>query len=145
MQTYTADGVRNERTGWRDEEISTRHRKWGFNCPAVDLDFFMVEYNYGKPVGLIEYKHYLAKAPNIKHPTYRAITELANCANLPFMLAFYWPRIWAFRVYPVNKIAQEHFDAGQIFTEYDFVSRLYKLRQIVITEQLESNLLRILP
>lgn len=30
-----------ERTGWRDEEISARHRIWGVNCPAVDLDFLM--------------------------------------------------------------------------------------------------------
>ena len=58
MKNYSVDGVRQERTNWRDQELSARHRTWGFNCPAVDLDFLMVEYNIGKPVGLIEYKHF---------------------------------------------------------------------------------------
>ncbi len=35
--------VRQERTGWRDEKISQRHREWGYNCPAVDLDFEVVD------------------------------------------------------------------------------------------------------
>src|SRR5262245_54940974 len=100
-EMYSADGVRKERTGWRDAEISQRHRMWGFNCPAVDLDFLMVEYNIGKPVGLVEYKHYCAAFPNVQHATYRALAELADVAMLPFVIAFYWPAIWAFVVHPV--------------------------------------------
>ena len=30
--------VRQERSGWRDMRLSERHRRWGWNCPAVDLD-----------------------------------------------------------------------------------------------------------
>lgn len=46
-----------ERSGWRDMELSGRHRIWGFNCPAVDLDFLMVEYNLGIAIAVVEYKH----------------------------------------------------------------------------------------
>jgi hypothetical protein len=120
--------VRDERTGWRDEKISGRHRKWGWNCPAVDLDFVMVEYHMAKPVGLIEYKHYKAQMPDFNHATYRALGDLANRSNLPFMLAFYWPDIWAFRVHPLNQLAARYFNKGEVLTERDFVATLYRIR-----------------
>lgn len=134
-----------ERTGWRDGEISARHRVWGFNCPAVDLDFLMVEYNIGKPVGLVEYKHYQAKFPELNHATHRALSELADIAGLPFILAFYWPGIWAFRVFPVNAIAKQKFEKSELLTERDFVSRLYRMRRLVLSEFLKNKLFCELP
>jgi hypothetical protein len=56
--------VRRERTEWRDLELSKRHREWGLNCPAVDIDFLMVEYYYGKPVALIDYKRFTGSKDN---------------------------------------------------------------------------------
>jgi hypothetical protein len=144
-QTYSNDGVRQERTGWRDKDLSRRHRDWGFNCPAVDLDFLIVEYNIGKPVGLIEYKHHRAIRPNLQQATYRALTELARLANLPFLLAFYWPEIWAFRTTPVNDIARHEFSDDAIYTEYEFVSKLYRLRRLTLTAHLKEILQRKLP
>lgn len=140
MQQYLIDGTRLERTGWRDQEISQRHRDWGFNCPAVDLDFLMVEYNLGKPVGLIEYKHHRARFPNLLHATYLALSEMADVAQLPFVLAFYWPAIWAFRVTPVNAIAKQHFDDDEMLTERQFVQRLYRLRRLVLAATLAQRL-----
>lgn len=145
MQEWSSDGVRQERSGWRDESLSRRHREWGFNCPAVDLDFLMVEYNLGKPVGLVEYKHHQARMPSLNHATYRALSELATVANLPFVIAFYWPSSWAFRVYPVNNLSQQHFTDPEDFTERDFVRRLYKLRRLKLTEQLEGKLYTLMP
>lgn len=145
MQQWSRDGVRQERTGWRDQELSQRHRVWGHNCPAVDLDFLIVEYNVGKPVGLIEYKHHHARYPDLRHATYRALTELANVAGLPFLLAFYWPGIWAFRVTPVNSIANNHFKNGEIVTEREFVRRLYGMRRRVLTVYLEKTLCDVMP
>lgn len=128
-----------ERTGWRDKEISQRHRVWGFNCPAVDLDFVMAEYHIGKPVGLIEYKDHHARMPDLLHPTYRALADLADGyreEGLPFILAFYWSDVWAFRVYPVNTCAKGHFSQGEMLTELAFVKRLYRLRSLALTEHL---------
>jgi len=31
-------------------QLSDRHRQWGDDCPMVDLDFLMCEYNHGVPV-----------------------------------------------------------------------------------------------
>ena len=148
MQSYSADGTRQERTGWRDEEISNRHREWGFNCPAVDLDFLVAEYNFGKPVALIEYKHNRARPPVLKHATYRALSALADGYSerpLPFVVAFYWPEVWAFKITPVNQAAKESFADGEMLTEYDFVRRLYRLRRLTIASELEGKLSKQLP
>lgn len=148
MQNWSPDGTRHERTGWRDAAVSARHREWGFNCPAVDLDFLVAEYNVGKPVGLIEYKHYLAREPNILHPTYRALTDLSDNylnGSLPFLIAFYWPDIWAFRCLPVNGTAKAHFAENEILTERQFVTRLYRLRRLRLARELEDKLNDLLP
>lgn len=133
------DGVRLERTGWRDQKISERHRIWGYNCPAVDLDFVVAEYNYGRPVALVEYKERRAAEPDLSHPTYQALSALADGyaeGPLPFLVAFYDNEEWWFRVLPVNGRAQEYYAhcAGEILTEQRFVTSLYLLRKRVLDQ-----------
>lgn len=123
--------TRYERTGWRDQAISARHREWGFNCPAVDLDWLMVEYNLGEPVALVEYKHYLASAPSLMHPTYRALAALAQKAAVPFLIAYYWPDLWAFRVAPVTPLAVDLFPVSDL-SEVEYVAKLYEARRLAI-------------
>ena len=135
----------HERTGWRDKDLSLRHREWGFNCPMADVDFVAVEYNLGKPVALVEYKHRGAKTPDFAHATYRAIRILADNSGIPFFVAFYNKRPWMFRVYPVNDYACQLFEHGQGFSEYDFVSKLYQLRHIVVDEDVLADCSRVSP
>lgn len=135
----------HERTGWRDERISERHRHWGFNCPAVDLDFLVVEYNLGLPVALVEYKHFQATTPNLNHPTYRAIKRLAEFSDLPFLIAFYWPEYWAFKVTPVNDVAAETYRPEVVLTERQFVQSLYHIRKLKIEEHVYKALNTELP
>lgn len=123
-----------EVTGWRDERISRRHRAWGFNCPAVDLDFVMCEYNSAKPCALIEYKMHTIKDLNAGHATYRALADLATNYSggpLPFLIAFYNPDVWSFRVKLLNDAARAHYAGceGKTLTERQFVESLYKLRR----------------
>lgn len=132
--------VRPERTGWRDQEISERHRTWGFNCPAVDLDFLMVEYNAGRPAALVEYKYIKARQPDLNHATYRALTILADSAKLPFIIAFYERGDWWFRTQPVNALALQFCQNGQIMDEREFVSMLYRIRNVVIEQRILANL-----
>lgn len=137
-----------ERTGWRCEDISRRHREWGFNCPAVDLDFLMAEYNYSKPVALVEYKEARCADPNLQHPTYRTLANLADGyveGSLPFVIAFYEPIAWWFRVLPVNDAARDHWRhcANEILTEQRFVRGLYLLRKKVLDAADEAVLRRL--
>lgn len=142
---YGPDGIRRDQTGWRDEAISQRHRAWGVNCPAVDLDLVLVEFNLGLPVALVEYKHSTTPEPNLLHPSYRALRVLAERASLPFFVAHYWPKFWAFRVHPVNKLAAEHFTDGVQLSEREFVRRLYRLRRLALADALEGTLHNDLP
>ena len=139
-QEYSEDGVRQERTGWRCQEISKRHRLWGYNCPAVDLDFMVAEYNYGKPVALVEYKEKSARPPVLTHPTYQALTALADGYNdgpLPFMVVRYCTEVWWFDVIPVNDAAKSVFAAlnGRKMSEQEFVKSLYWLRKRTLSER----------
>ena len=126
-----------ERTGWRCQAISERHRFWGFNCPGVDLDFVMAEYNHGKPVALVEYKDRHAAPPEVNHPTYNALTALADGyapGPLPFFIATYDSEEWWFVVTPINERAKSLFSqhAGKPLSEQQFVRGLYLLRKRVL-------------
>jgi hypothetical protein len=130
---------RTERTGWRDEELSRRHGCWGFNCPAVDLDFLMLEYNHGKPCALVEYKHINARPVVASHATYRALSDLADGyvhGPLPCLVAIYDPRDWSFRIIPLNQRAMDHYShcEGEALTEKRFVRSLHLIRKKILSQ-----------
>lgn len=134
---------RTERTGWRDSELSERHGHWGFNCPAVDLDFVMMEYNHGKPSALVEYKHKNARPPNPDHATYRALIALADGyinGPLACFVAIYDPDDWSFVVIPLNYTAQQHYShcIRETLSEQRFVRSLHLLRKSVLTDEDEK-------
>jgi hypothetical protein len=76
-------GVRQERTGWRDQEISERHRLWGASCPVVDLDFLLTEIHVGEPMALVEYKHFGARPIDPRPAVFTALRNLADLAAIP--------------------------------------------------------------
>jgi hypothetical protein len=133
----------NERSGWRDQELSKRHREfWGKNCPACDLDFLMVEYNHAVPIALVEYKHYRARPVNLGEATYRALVALAAKAELPFLLAFYWPETWCFYIYPVNERARAVYDTPDRcrLSEHRYVKSLHFMRDEAIEQHILARL-----
>lgn len=132
-----------ERTGWRDEALSLRHRRWGFNLPGADLDFVLLEYHLSKPVALIEYKHHRSAWPNLGHPNYLALRDLADRdPQLPFFIARYWPETWAFQLLPGNDLARRTIGgADQIrCSERAYVQLLHSLRALKVQEQVIARL-----
>ena len=120
--------VKKERTGWRDYGLSERHRHWGWDCPAVDLDFLFLEYDKGKAVALVEYKHELAPPQYASHPTYQAMIDLGNKASLPVFVCRYSADFTWWRVVPLNPKAKEALPATKKMTEAEWVTFLYRLR-----------------
>lgn len=138
----------SERTGWRDEALSQRHRTWGLNCPAVDLDFVLVEYHYARPCALVEYKHANARPTDPTHPTIRAIIALADGYRegpLPCMVVRYERDPWTFRVVPLNGAAERLYGhtEGRPISEQDFVRSLYELRHRSLTTDDEQAIGRL--
>jgi hypothetical protein len=120
--------VRPERTGWRDQGLSERHRRWGWHCPAIDLDFLLLEFDSGKAVALVEFKHERAALQWPTHPSYQALIDLGNRAGLPVFACRYADDFSWWRPVPLNRIAKTSLPHRQNMTEQEWVSFLYQLR-----------------
>lgn len=120
--------VRAERTGWRDDRISLRHRAWGFNDPVVDVDFLLLEYDRGKACALVEYKHELAMPLRRCHPSVSALADLATRATVPAFIVRYADDFTWFQVNPLNEKARSILPEAARMDEKDWVRLLYRLR-----------------
>ena len=121
------DSSRQERTGFRDEAISRRHRTWGFNCPARDIDFLMVESDKRLPVALVDYKHVNASESEVNSREHEPIINMADKCEIPFFIVLYDDVRWWFTVIPKNKFAKE-ITKTVTLTEHDYVWFQYELR-----------------
>tara|TARA_Y100000310_G_C20226652_1_gene598271 strand:- start:118 stop:537 length:420 start_codon:yes stop_codon:yes gene_type:complete len=128
--------VRPERTGWRDLSLSERHRKWGWDCPAVDLDFLFLEYDKGQPVAIVEYKHERASPQYACHPTYQAMINLGTRADIPVFAARYKDDFSSWNIIPLNNIAKEWLPNRVVMNEREWVTFLYKLRGYIPPDDL---------
>lgn len=117
-----------ERTGWRDKEISERHRLWGNDCPAVDIDFLLLEYDRALPVALVEYKMELSNESNWNHPSYKAMRILANNSKIPFFVSRYKKDFSLFTPKPMNDFAHKWLISESPMSEIEWVTLLYKIR-----------------
>lgn len=120
--------VIQERSGWRDLRLSQRHRNWGWDCPAVDLDFLFLEYDRGKATALVEYKHEKAKPQIATHPTYQAMIDLGDRAKVPVFACRYSDDFSKWFIIPLNPIAKSFLNERTTMTEEEWVTFLYKIR-----------------
>lgn len=120
--------VKKERSGWRDMELSERHRRWGWDCPAVDLDALFLEYDKGQPVAIVEYKNENARTQWASHPTYQAMINLGNRASIPVFGVRYATDFSWWRVVALNEHARVWLPEVEAMSEYEWVSFLYLIR-----------------
>ena len=120
--------VSQERTGWRDDRISSRHRQWGFDCPALDIDFLMLEYDNGKAVALVEFKHERAEHVRDANPSIRALSDLANRAGVPAFVCRYADNFSWWYPSPLNELARDIVGTPRKLTEREWVELLYRMR-----------------
>lgn len=128
-----------ERTGWRDERISERHRKWGIGCTATDFDFLMLEYEHGNPSAIIEYKHEKAPKQYSSNAQYQALIKLSNSAKIPAIACRYSDDFSKYKIIPLNEYAKKFIPERIEVDEISWVTLLYKIRGRDVTpEFLES-------
>lgn len=128
MLTGSTRQVRQERSGWRDLALSQRHRRWGWDCPAVDLDFLFLEYDRGKAAALVEYKHENAAPQYASHPTYQAMIDLGTRAGIPVFACRYSDDFTSWAITALNAKAKEYLPERRTMTEPEWVTFLYKIR-----------------
>ncbi len=143
--TTVAAGVKPERSHWRDAALSERHRLYGHDAPMLDVDFLCVEYDGGRPVLLCEYKSGDPRPLDFEHPSFKALRYLANASGIPAVCAFYSPIYWHYTCYPLNARAVEWFTEGEVLSELEYVTRLYRLRGRVVPAAVTCRLNRIRP
>ena len=122
--------VKREIHGIRDLGFSQRHRLYGWDLPAVDIDFLLIENSYSKPVALVEYKHENVKELDLNHPSFKAIAHLANAAKIPAIVAIYKADYSEFKLFGLNIYAIKYTTTTHnILSEFEYVSLLYRLRK----------------
>ena len=134
----------NEQHFKRDAWLSGRHRVWGRDVPAMDLDFVLAEYDRCVPVALVDYKHENAVI-NLESANTRTLTALGDMAGIPAFIVRYghsnqdgwWGDVAAdsvpwFQVIPLNVYAHGQDmpsnDNNTKLSELVYVSWLYDMR-----------------
>lgn len=122
-----------ERTGFRDESISRRHRQWGLEATATDIDFLLIEYRADshQPRALIDYKHESRNIKTFDDSATIAQSVLATKAGIPFFIVRYTYDFCNLKVFPRNLIALKFIPRdGETMDEDEFVRFLYRLRDL---------------
>lgn len=129
------DDVTQERSGVRHLELSRRHREWGVDCPATDIDC-LVEIARGVPVAIIEYKRDTADLEQSLQ-SWRSLWILADKARIAFFLAV-WSQSageYSFRIERANnrgvEMIREHRGISrqdETMSEREYVKFLYLIR-----------------
>lgn len=131
-----------ERSGWRDKNLSARHRDWGHDCPMSDLDLIATEYDQREPIALIDYK--MRRAPLEPVPSTIKLLSDANLyvmgrlgarAGLPAFVVFYGARFAWFQVQGLNRDGLKRVPGSQPLSERDYVSFLFELRGRELSEE----------
>lgn len=132
---------RAERSGWRDEDLSRRHRLYGVDVPATDVDFLMIEYDHHEAVGVVDYK--LRDNIGFAKPEHfntvssvRAMCSLCDSRGrqLPVFVAMYERDPWRYRLLSENPradamMARQFGKCDILLTEIEYVEWLYLIRR----------------
>ena len=132
----------NEQHFQRDSWLSQRHRTWGLNAPAMDIDFLLIEYDNCTPKAIIDYKHENSTI-DINSASARTLGTLGDMATIPAYIVVYGHdqydknALWSapapeathwFTVNPLNDIAVNPHSNMIKIPELKYVDFLYKLR-----------------
>lgn len=90
----------------------------------------MIELDRSRAVGLLEYKMEMAPPQFASHPSYVALADLGNRADLPAFCVRYAQDFSWWTVIPLNGVAKKMVPDRITVDEKTFVRFLYQLRGI---------------
>jgi hypothetical protein len=117
-----------ELTHRRDQALVALHQRHDLHCRAAGIQLLLLEYVWGVPKAVIEYRLWTDGVPNYQQAIYRAIGELAG--ELPFYVVYYTTTpYYGFYVFPVNRVARVKLgNRGYRLSEAAYVDWLHKIR-----------------
>ncbi len=127
--------IPKERSGFRDEKLSKRHRMYGWDCGAQDIDF--IEYHHFIPKALIEHKHERSRIQD-QDPNScqcKVLANLGDMSRLPAFLAIYNDK-FEYDVCPLNDLARKTLKDWTHLPEQRYVAFLYYLRGLKLTNEM---------
>lgn len=133
-------------------KFSDRHRLWGFNCPATDVDSMdsvWVEYDFCEVKVVAEYKHVWVS--KLTGANLDALKNFVNghvcerCGELageraPLFVVGYCPDCWSMTVAPMNDKAAVWLDRQVTMSEPAWVELLYRMRGREMPTELKAKL-----
>lgn len=123
--------AKEEKSGFRSAALSQWHRDLGYDFPATDLDFPLLEYHHSEPCALIEYKPLGGQKLPKSHPTLVALGKFATRAGVPFFLVRFSHDFEIWQVTPMNALAEEVVERRTLMSETVFKKLLSSLRNPV--------------
>ena len=136
--------VNHEQDFCDNEGILRRLKKWGLEwgktCTATDFDFLLLEYEYGTPKAIIEYKHEYAKAQYPTSPQYQALIKLGNKAEIPVLACRYSEDYSSYNVVPLNDYAKKFVPERKKFDERGWITLLYEMKGHKVTAEFLKNM-----
>ena len=118
-----------QRSPFRHEDISLRHRQWG-PLGLCDIDaWYTLELRRKTPVALISYKRQGYKEASESEMTAEGFIALGKAAQLPVFEVIYSVDMGTFIVDPKNARAKAVHPGG-VMDECAYVSLLYRLRRM---------------
>lgn len=135
-----------ERLNKRNLTYNNRHRQWGIELTAMDVDFMEYDSKTGKPLALIETKFGLIKEVDLNEPAFDALCMLAR-EEIPVFCLIYYPMDASgqlvgaerpfedvehiqFVVAPANRCAKQYVPSRKRMTEAEWVSIVRKLHGV---------------
>lgn len=110
-----------------DVAIKDRHRLWGFDVPAADIDWLVTEYCYRKAKALNEYKHAEAKRENTLGANLDSMVDLARSARKhAYMTRWQSEPHWAFEVHSLQPGDRR----VRRMSERQYVEFMYQIRGV---------------
>ena len=146
----------NEQHFKRDAWLSGRHRLWGRDVPAMDLDFILAEYDRCVPIALIDYNHE-HDTINLESANTRTLVALGDMAGIPAFIVRYghskqdewwgdvpedsvpWFQVIPLNVYAHGKDMPSNSNNTKL-SELVFVTWLYDLRGRKIPQDIVNKL-----
>ena len=120
----------HRRTDYTGREAIDRHRLYGPDLYAIDIDLLEVGLDR-EPQAVIEYKHF--QANEISDFQREVIRRLAG--DTPAFTVRYWPASWTYVVTALNDAARKVIgDGRELMTERDYADFLHGLRDHKTTE-----------